>query len=113
MKKKRTGYIPDFPPKRLARCELAYRRRLARSLVHHFVNPAVDDPIGQDFEITNIFGPQIDFSGYNPEFSLPVANFKYGADTSTIQPAHRRQHAEGVPFLFRCRCRQIFIATQE
>ena len=84
MKKKRTGLIPDFPPKRFSRCKLAYRRRLARSLVHHFVDSAFDDPIGQDFEITNIFGPQIGFSGYNPEFSLPVANFKCGFD---IQPA--------------------------
>jgi len=33
---------------------------------HHFVDPGVDDPIWQDFEITSIFGIQIDFSWYNP-----------------------------------------------
>ena len=120
IKKKRK--IPDFPPKRLARCEMACRRRLARSLVHHFINPAVDNPFGQDFETTNIFGPQIDFCGYNPEFSLPVATFEYDLDNSPIPPAPSfwKTKLRGflLPFtertiLFRCRFRQLFIATQE
>ena len=51
-----------MPPKRLARYKLACRRGLAKSLVHHFVDPANDDHIGQDFDITSIFGYQIDFS---------------------------------------------------
>ena len=72
-KKKRRPSVPDFQSKRLARCELAcqrrleaYRRRLAISRIHKFVDPATDDPIGQDFEITNLFGHQIDFSWFDP-----------------------------------------------
>ena len=85
-KKKSKPSVPDFPPKRLARCELAYQRRLAISRIHKFVDPDNDDPIGQDLTITNLFGNQIDFSWFDPAFSSFVTNFKYGSDADESTP---------------------------
>ena len=73
-KKKGKHGVSDFPPKRLARYELACRRRL---LLMALLGRILKSPVYLVIK-SNI-------SLYNPEFSLSVANFEYGTDTDAIQ----------------------------